>query len=200
MLLDLPTGLLGAVVKRMDWNTLCAASATCAEMRAVCDPAREEHKRAWLSDPANPLGEYLKTACARGEAAHAKLILKTLRSQLSKEEEAIFSDPTFKPHTRWNGADSLRRIVNGLLADTIDRRGHSSIVQVLLDAGANPSWGHGTTPLHMAFARGLDYVAALLVAAGADREAKDCHGMTPADLVAEMRRRHFVKYSVNTRR
>jgi ankyrin repeat protein len=65
-------------------------------------------------------------------------------------------------------------------------KGHVETVRFLLDAGANINDhnqnGHwGTTPLHAAAHGDQRAVAELLIARGADTQAKNLHGRTPLD-------------------
>ena len=78
---------------------------------------------------------------------------------------------------------------------TPDRAAHDLVVEVLLAHGANPNREtnpavatgafmrdcrtRGETPLHRAAAFGTEDTLDLLLAAGADREARDAHGDTP---------------------
>jgi len=65
--------------------------------------------------------------------------------------------------------------------------GRMDIVELLLKAGANPNLHAGEenlTPLHDAASNGHLHVVRLLVAAGADKLARNIQGRTPYDLAA----------------
>ena len=195
--MDLPADLLGVVTQKTDWKTLCVLRSTCSELCAVCDVHAEGRRCAWFADPANDLEKHLKKACAQGGAVHARLILKTLRSRLTEDERVVLAQMQASRafdavrYMCGDGPARLSHTLDTLLFETVERRGKASIVTALLDAGACPQGRRGvrvlTTPLHMAYARGLDDVVAALEAAGADPAATDGHGMTPAGVVRMMR-------------
>ena len=65
--------------------------------------------------------------------------------------------------------------------------GRGDIVELLLKAGANPNLHaseENLTPLHDAASQGHLHIVRLLVAAGADKLARNSHGRTPYDLAA----------------
>lgn len=74
------------------------------------------------------------------------------------------------------------------------RTGDSSIVSMLLSAGADPNEAgrSGETPLHVAAASGSPQMVDLLVAHGADPFRRDRAGRTPRELAVAVLGRHQV--------
>lgn len=65
----------------------------------------------------------------------------------------------------------------------IRRRGHDTVVQVLIDAGVNlNAKGRGGTPLHLAAAEGREKDVSLLLNAGADPLSRNNEGRLPVDV------------------
>ena len=114
---------------------------------------------------ANPAGATpLLLACAASNVATAKALL---------EQGA---DPTLR--------DALGRQPLVLAA----RAGDDALIERLLAAGAKADGGGTTTDrrsaLHVAAAAGYGRIVTLLLAKGADRNARDAHGLTPGALAA----------------
>ena len=74
-------------------------------------------------------------------------------------------------------------------------RGHKEVVQLLLNAGADPDKGtvHGKTPLQVAANRAQKEVVLLLLNAGADPDRVDHAGRTPIDVASYLGHKDVLK-------
>jgi len=116
----------------------------------------------------------LEKACRIGNASVAQIFASAVRSRIAEDPE---------------GGGPLRFHLHRLLYETVEGRGHTWIVEMLLSAGANPNQRRTpniTTLLHDASARGLDDVMKALIDAGADVKARDFYGHGYADVYNAM--------------
>ena len=150
-----------------------ADCALIAAARAAGEPS------ARLADVRLPSGKTLRFEVRIGEHAVSKQIPQPPRSGLIQ--------------VNLDSGDT--RVVVAQLVEKVDA-GDEAAVRELLDAGApadEPSPVCGSRPLHLGAAAGHAAVVRLLVEAGADVEARDNEGKTPAEHAAEsMPVRHAV--------
>lgn len=107
--------------------------------------------------------------------------------------------------------EEVRRLLSSGLIDTNYKmhgstimgqaawEGHTHVVQVLLDAGADihKATGLKKTPLHLAAEGGHINVVKLLLDKGAGPNVADCHGETPLHAAAMNGQRHVMKILLN---
>lgn len=95
---------------------------------------------------------------------------------------ALGHNPDLSVSPRWGGATALSMVA--MKNDEGQREAALEIARRLLDAGADPGRANdrGTTPLHNAAQLGVPAMAELLIAGGANVDARDGYGKTPISL------------------
>jgi len=133
----------------------------------------------------------LQDAVLRGDSAFVSILLRHKSTKIPRNAP-LLHDAALKGHveiakvliaagfscdeTNPNGNTPLHDAALG---------GHVELIRVLIDCGARvnaPNTESGATPLHIACSWGREVAAAALLAAGADRSARNFAGQTPSDL------------------
>jgi ankyrin repeat protein len=101
----------------------------------------------------------------------------------------MHSPPTLAGAGLFAGAPVASQDPEGMSALHWGVRGSVWCVRRLLRTGADPNLqdAKGRTPLHIAAAAGVAYVAQHLLRGGADASLRDCAGQTAADAAAKAR-------------
>jgi hypothetical protein len=197
---SLPPEALAEILLLLDPESARRLLESCRCVRPLRDDARMWDR--WLErrHSERPV-DALRAACRSGMPALVRRTLGRLGAVLRDDDELIAVPPipscSGDVREKWReyyaardraGRTKELRVAEGTLQELLEvaaRDGHAGVVRALIEGGAPVSrrgMGHGGTALHFACAGGRYDVIAALVEAGADEEARDELGFTPAQL------------------
>jgi ankyrin repeat protein len=174
--IELPNDMVHLVIEKMDLLTVSNARNTSRMMRATCEMHHEQRTRDWIQSERNnhKLKDMLKKACRTEDAKIAKLVVSTMQTRLLIKDLNHLPNP---PPNTYYFFQNINRLLDEAVSD-----GHVKIVEVLLSVGADPKQKKNmiSSMLHTASARGHDDIMALLIGAGAEKDALDIYGQSPS--------------------